>query len=93
MFVPYTTAQKRLMGVTHLRNIMISSVEAEEIAVVAEDIRRLLRYRHQIGPYVPTTSAFARSTTFVTLRTRTTRTMTALLSGVATVSRSWAAWV
>ena len=86
VFVPYTTAQKRLMGVTYLRNIMVASVEPDATAAVAEDIRRLLRYWHEIGSYMPDDFRVRTLDDIVALRTRTTRTMTALLSGVAAVS-------
>jgi putative ABC transport system permease protein len=86
VFVPYTTAQKKLMGVTYLRNITVASDDAEGIARVAEDIRRLLRHRHEIGPYMPDDFRVRTLEEIVALRTRTTRTMTALLSGVAAVS-------
>jgi putative ABC transport system permease protein len=86
VFVPYTTAQKKLMGVTFLRNILVSSESSHEIGRVAEDIRRLLRYRHAIVPGLPDDFRVRSLEDIVALRTRTTRTMTALLSGVASVS-------
>ncbi|MGH9308620.1 MAG: ABC transporter permease [Vicinamibacterales bacterium] len=86
VFVPYTTAQKKLMGVTYLRNIMVSAASADEIAGVAQDIRQLLRYRHEIGSRDPDDFRVRTLEEIVALRTRTTRTMTTLLSGVAAVS-------
>jgi putative ABC transport system permease protein len=86
VFVPYTTAQKKLMGVTYLRNIMVSAASADEIAAVAQQIRQLLRYRHEIGPRDPDDFRVRTLEEIVALRTRTTRTMTTLLSGVAAVS-------
>jgi len=86
VFVPYTTAQKKLMGVTYLRTILVSSAGVDEISRVAEDIRRLLRYRHAIAPGEADDFRVRTLEEIVALRTRTTRTMTALLAGVATVS-------
>ena len=40
VFVPVTAAQKKLMGVTYLRNIYVSAVRPDDVARVAEDIRR-----------------------------------------------------
>ncbi|MGH9371848.1 MAG: ABC transporter permease [Vicinamibacterales bacterium] len=86
VFVPYTTAQKKLMGVTYLRNIMVSSISPDEIGLVAEEIRRVLRYRHEILPGQVDDFRVRTLEDIVALRTRTTRTMTSLLSGIAAVS-------
>jgi len=86
VFVPYTTAQKKLMGVTYLRNVSLSTRSLDEIARVADDIRYLLRLRHEIGPADPDDFRVRTLDEIVALRTRTTRTMTALLAGVAAVS-------
>jgi putative ABC transport system permease protein len=53
---------------------------------VAQQIRQLLRYRHEIGPRDPDDFRVRTLEEIVALRTRTTRTMTTLLSGVAAVS-------
>jgi putative ABC transport system permease protein len=47
--VPYTTAQKRLMGVTYIGNIIVSAVSPQAIGRATEEIRALLRQRHRIG--------------------------------------------
>jgi putative ABC transport system permease protein len=86
VFVPYTTTQKKLMGVTYLRSILVSSARADETFRVAEDIRRVLRYRHEIPPGTVDDFRVRTLDEIVSLRTRTTRTMTMLLSGVAAVS-------
>ncbi len=46
--VPYTTAQKRLMGITYLTMIMASAVSNERIPDAQEQIGTLLRQRHNI---------------------------------------------
>jgi putative ABC transport system permease protein len=46
--VPYTTAQKRLMGITYLTMIMASAVSNERIPEAQEQIGTLLRQRHNI---------------------------------------------
>jgi putative ABC transport system permease protein len=86
VFVPYTTAQKKLMGVTYLRNILVSSTRGDETLRVAEDIRRLLRRQHEILPGAVDDFRVRTLDEIVSLRTRTTRTMTTLLSAVAAVS-------
>jgi putative ABC transport system permease protein len=86
VFVPYTTAQKKLMGVTYLRNITVSAASPDRVAEVAADIRALLRIRHEIVPGEPDDFRVRTLEEIVAMRTRTTRTMTSLLAGVAAVS-------
>jgi putative ABC transport system permease protein len=86
VFVPYTTAQKKLAGVTYLRNITLAVSASDRIAPVAEEIRRLLRIRHEIVSGETDDFRVRTLEEILALRTRTTRTMTALLAGVAAVS-------
>ena len=48
IIIPYTTAQKRLMGITYLSMIMASAVSNELIPHAQDQIRTLLRQRHAI---------------------------------------------
>jgi putative ABC transport system permease protein len=86
VFVPYTTAQKRLMGVTYLRNITVSAETPDMAGPVADEITRLLRFR--LGIEAGETDLFRVRTLeeIAAVRTRTTRTMTSLLSAIAAVS-------
>jgi putative ABC transport system permease protein len=86
VFVPYTTAQKKLMGVTYLRNITASAAAADRVPEVAEEIRALMRIRHGIVSGEPDDFRVRTLEEIVAVRTRTTRTMTSLLAGVAAVS-------
>ena len=86
VFVPVTTAQKKLMGVTYLRDIYVSAATAEATAGVAEHIRRLLRRLHQIAPGGPDDFRVRTLEDIVAVRTRTVKTMTTLLSLIAAVS-------
>jgi len=47
--VPYTTAQKRLMGVTYIGNIMVSALSPNLVGQASEEITALLRQRHRLG--------------------------------------------
>jgi len=47
---PYTTAMKRLAGVTTLRSINVQAQTAEQINDVQNGIAELLRQRHRIQP-------------------------------------------
>jgi putative ABC transport system permease protein len=48
ILMPYTTAQKRLVGITHVSMIMASAVSVEGTAAAQEQIKNLLRHRHKI---------------------------------------------
>ena len=87
VFVPVTTAQKKLMeNVTYLRDIYVSAATSEAVAGVAENIRHLLRRLHQIAPGGPDDFRVRTLEDIIAVRTRTVRTMTTLLSAVAAVS-------
>jgi putative ABC transport system permease protein len=50
VLVPYTTAQKKLSGITWLKDIMCSATSAEAVPAASEQIVALLRERHRIRP-------------------------------------------
>ena len=86
VFIPYTTAQKRLMGVDFLRTISISASSAEAVSPVAREVAMLLRIRHNIMPGDPDDFRVRTLDEMIAVRTRTTRTMTTLLAAIAGVS-------
>ena len=86
VFVPYTTAQKKLLGVNYLRNISVSATSLAQVSDVAARIRSLLRVRHGIQPGETDDFRVRTLEDVIGVRTRTTRTMTSLLSGIAAVS-------
>jgi putative ABC transport system permease protein len=86
VFVPYTSVQKKLMGVDYLRQISVSTSSAAQISGVAEAIRGVLRVRHDILPGAPDDFRVRTLEDIVALRTRTTSTMTWLLAATAAVA-------
>jgi putative ABC transport system permease protein len=86
VFIPYTTAQKRLMGVDYLRTVSISANSAEAVPTVARDVAALLRIRHKILPGDADDFRVRTLDEMIAVRTRTTRTMTTLLAAIAGVS-------
>src|SRR4029453_6246859 len=50
VIVPYTTVQKRLLGVTHVQNITVSAEPGVALDRLSAGIADLLRLRHQIVP-------------------------------------------
>jgi putative ABC transport system permease protein len=50
VLIPYTTLQKRIMGVTDVENISVSVRSQNDIQFAQSQITRLLRERHQLSP-------------------------------------------
>jgi putative ABC transport system permease protein len=86
VYAPYTTVQKKLMGVTYLNNITVSAAQAEQIPQVAAAVGALLRMRHQIAPGEPDDFRVRTLDEIVAVRARSTSTMQTLLVGIAGVS-------
>jgi putative ABC transport system permease protein len=86
VYVPYTTLQKKLMGVDYLNNITISAIHVDRIPEVAQAVAGLLRSRHQIYPGEPDDFRIRTLDEIVAVRTRSTNTMRTLLVGIAGVS-------
>jgi putative ABC transport system permease protein len=86
IFVPYTTVQKKLLGVTHISNVTVSAAAADQVDQTAETIRELLRVRHKIAPGDADDFMVRTLEDMASVRTETTKTMTTLLAGIAGVS-------
>jgi putative ABC transport system permease protein len=84
--IPYTTAQKKLMGITHIQNITVSAASADDVADVREAITTLLRTRHKIDQGDSDDFMVRTLQEIAAMRTETTKTMTYLLAGIAGVS-------
>jgi len=115
VYAPYTAVQQ-LLGVTHLQSISVFVDQAGESTRIAQDVTKLLRSRHALGPVDPddftvrtqardaitgkgVNPLLARAVTgsvvnldevtlaeIATSLERSSRTMTALLASVASVS-------
>jgi len=48
IMIPYTTMQKRILGITYVQQIVVSAVSAEQTQQVQEQITMLLRQRHRL---------------------------------------------
>jgi putative ABC transport system permease protein len=86
ILVPYTTIQKKLLGITNIQNITISAASAPETTKVADAIALLLRSRHQIIPGQDDDFMVRTQEEMADLRTQAMGTMTTLLAGIAGVS-------
>jgi putative ABC transport system permease protein len=50
VLIPYTTAQKKISGITWLKDIMCSATSADAVPAASDQIVALLRERHRIRP-------------------------------------------
>jgi putative ABC transport system permease protein len=84
--IPYTTCQKKLMGIQHIQNITISAVNADDVAKTKTAIEDALRMRHKIFQGDSDDFTVRTMEEIAAMRTETTRTMSTLLAGIAGVS-------
>lgn len=86
VFVPLTTAQRRLFGVTHVRTIHVQTASEEEMAAAQEVLTELLRTRHRLSPTQDDDFTIRSQADILQALTGVSRTMTMLLGGIAAVS-------
>jgi putative ABC transport system permease protein len=86
IIAPYTTVQKKLLGVTYLRQVMISATRADAVEQTAVEATRIMRQRHRMTN--PEEDDFSVRTVEEMAQTRIqlAQTMTGLLMSVASVS-------
>jgi putative ABC transport system permease protein len=83
---PYTTIQKKLLGIAHIQRITISARRPEDVEPTAVEVTQLLRDRHRVQN--PEEDDFTVRTVeeMAATRTQLADTMTGLLMSVASVS-------
>jgi putative ABC transport system permease protein len=85
-FVPYTTVMKKMRGVTYVQQITVSATRADDVQATADRIATLLRTRHKIAQGDDDDFMVRTMEEMASVRTESTRTMTALLASIAGVS-------
>jgi putative ABC transport system permease protein len=85
-FVPYTTVQKRLLGVQHIMNITISAEDGVSLDTLTQQVTALLHTRHRIQPGDQNDFMVRTLEEMASVLTSTTETMTWLLASIAAVS-------
>jgi len=86
ILVPFTTAQRKLKGVTWLDDIMCSVAAAALAPKVESEVNALLRERHRILPGEPDDFNVRRPEDVIKAQEDMARTLTTLLACVATIS-------
>ena len=89
IFVPVTTAQKRLFGTTFpgmVRILMVKAKSTEDLPAAEKQITELLKQRHHIGPKQEDDFTVRNLTQFMQAAEQSTKVMTLLLGSIASVS-------
>ena len=86
LIIPYTSAMRRLAGVTSFRSFMIQARGPETMATAQEQIRDLLRQKHRLPPMRDDDFTVRTQQEISDTATSTSKIMTWLLSSVAGVS-------
>jgi putative ABC transport system permease protein len=86
VFAPFTTVQRRLLGVRHVTSITVSAEDGAPLEEVSTQVAMLLRDRHRLVPSEEDDFSIRTQEEMTTMLTSTTDTMTYLLAGIAAVS-------
>ena len=86
IIAPYSTIQKKLLGITYIQQVYVSAANSDRVEQVAVEITRLMRQRHRITN--PDEDDFTVRTVeeMAATRVQMANTMTGLLMSVASVS-------
>jgi len=84
--IPYTTVQKRIMGVTDVENISVSVRNQPDIPYVEAQISQLLRERHQIRPGMEDDFYIRTQQNIIERIFTISKIMTILLGSIASIS-------
>jgi len=86
VLAPFTTVQKKLLGIAYVQTITVSATTAEGTKETADAIAVLLRTRHKIVPGADDDFIIRTLEEVADIRAQATGTMTTLLAGIAGVS-------
>jgi putative ABC transport system permease protein len=86
IIMPYTTAMKRLMGVTWLDDILCSAVSQDVVKLAGKQCAALLRERHHLRPEEPDDFNIRNPEDVIQAQMEASRTLTLLLIAIASIS-------
>lgn len=86
ILVPLTTAQERMLGITHIHSISVQAESQEVLDQVQQDITALLRVRHRLQPGVTDDFTVRNLAAVMATAEETTGTITLLLGNTAAIS-------
>ena len=86
VLAPYTSVQKRLLGTTHLANILVAAKAGTSMPELSAAVSALLRQRHQVRPGGEDDFSVRSPEEMARVLSSTTDTMSYLLASVAAIS-------
>ncbi len=86
ILLPYTTIQRKILGITYIGIILASSTTAEARFEAIDQITSLLRQRHRLKPNEEDDFSIISQIEFASTIMETSHTMTVLLGSIASVS-------
>jgi putative ABC transport system permease protein len=86
ILIPQATAARRLFNLTNMTQLVIQIKGRDQVPGAAEQVRRLLRERHQIAPGMPDDFSVRIAEQMLGILTGTSQTLTILLAIVAGLS-------
>jgi putative ABC transport system permease protein len=86
IFVPYTTAMRRLFGIDFINSISVQAVSEERMNAAYQEVESLMRRRQRLNPGQENNFRIMNQAEFVQTAEDVSRTFTLLLAGIASVS-------
>ena len=89
VFIPITTAQKKVMGIKfpdQVKFVMLQAVDSQSTYTAQEEIRQLLRQRHNLGDNKDDDFVIRNLTQMMEMMESSTKVMTILLGSIASIS-------
>lgn len=86
VIIPYTTLQKRIMGITTVAKITLSVRTQKDVPIVQDQITQLLRERHRIRPGMPDDFSIKTQIDITERIFTISKIMTILLASIASIS-------
>lgn len=89
VYIPITTAQKKVMGISfpdQVKMIMLQAVDAKSTYTSQDEIKQLLRQRHNLGANKDDDFIIMNLTQMMEMMESSTKVMTILLGAIASIS-------
>jgi putative ABC transport system permease protein len=86
IFIPVTTAMRRLFGVQYIRGISVQAKSMEELPVASNEVETLLRKRHRLTDNQESDFRIMNQAEVMEMAEQTSQVFTMLLAGIASVS-------
>jgi putative ABC transport system permease protein len=86
IFIPYTTAQKKVIGITHIYSILASAASNDSMGEALDQVTGLLRQRHRLLPWQENDFSVRPLADIAAAEAESSRVMTLLLGSIASIS-------